>query len=397
MATYSQATIDAMNKRGKALLDPNKAKPPKPTPAKPTSTYVVPAASANITSQLNGLPYSYTPPNPAGSQTSYSSGSSGSSTSGGGKSRASDTTRIETSYTVGPSTTSPSWIGDGTSQTGNDSATTDTTPNDYYADLLANQEEAARIRTQGARDANMANVGKVNAYSDRALQNAYISKELNRVNMPQQLSALGYSGGATETSMTGAMTDYENRRGTIEQDRADALNDIYENDAQILATGNAELADLGTQYYQNLIEKQTRDEANALSQSRWQTEFNADQASEAYQNKLDLAKIKASYGDYSGLQALGISVNALNNDNGSTPATKAYTARAKTATASASSPTSSGNYNTVLNNVKRALGGSNAGSQASWNAAINYIQNELNKGTLTEYEAQQMLGQLGLN
>jgi hypothetical protein len=312
---------------------------------------------------------------------------------------------IEGTYSITGETLpdgSPTWLGNGTSDTGNgagipNTSTTDTTPNDYYADLLAKQEEEARIRTQGARDANMANVGKVNTYSDRALQNAYISKELNRVNMPQQLSALGYSGGATETSMMGAQTDYENRRGTIEQDRADALNDIYENDAQILATGNAELADLGTQYYQNLIEKQTRDEANALSQSRWQTEFDADQASEAYQNKLDLAKIKASYGDYSGLQALGISVNSLNNDNGSTPATKAYTARAKTATASASSPTSSGNYNTVLNNVKRALGGSNAGSQASWNAAINYIQNELNKGTLTEYEAQQMLGQLGLN
>src|SRR5690606_5895053 len=57
----------------------------------------------------------------------------------------------------------------------------------------------------------------------------------------------------------------------------------------------------------------------------------------------------------------------------------------------------SGNYNVVLNNVKRALGGSNAGSQVAWDQAINYIQNSLRSRMITEYEAQQMINQLGLN
>jgi hypothetical protein len=381
MATYSQATINAMNARGRNLLDPKKAKQPTPTPAKPVTIkpYTVPSASANVTGQLNGLPYSYTPPPKTTSprtQTSYSGGS-----------MAPDAKSISNTYSVDPGVIPPP----PTPDPDPNPDVPDTTANDYYADALASQEEAARIRTQAALEANNAYIPEINAYNDKRLQDAYISKELNRVNLPQQLSSLGYSGGATETSMLGAMTDYENRRGTIEQDRNDAVGKIRQNAAQIEATGNADLADMSAQYYQNMITKAQRDQENALSQSRWQTEFGADQASEAYQNQLDLAKLKASYGDYSGLQALGISVNALNDDNGSTG--RVY----KDKTTTPTSTTASGNYNTVLMNVKRALGGSNAGSSAAWDQAINYIQNSLRNRTITESEAQRMLGDLGLN
>jgi hypothetical protein len=269
MATYSAATIAAMNKQGKALLDAKRKglyNPPKPTPAKPVTTkpYTVPSGSANATGQLNGLPYSYTPPAgmaPLGNQKSGgSSSSSGSTSSTGRVVKSSDATPIDTSQT-------PSWLGGeggiGPGMDGINYGTTDTAANDYYDDLLANQEEAARIRTQAALEANNAYIPEINTYNDKRLQDAYISKELNRVNLPQQLSSLGYSGGATETSMLGAMTDYENRRGTIEQDRNDAVGKIRQNAAQIEATGNADLADMSAQYYQNMITKAQRDEATA--------------------------------------------------------------------------------------------------------------------------------------
>jgi hypothetical protein len=242
MPVYTQATINAMNARGKALLDLKKTKPPKPV-------YTVPAASSNVTSQLNGLPYAYTPPpktTTAGTQTSYSSGSAGSVPSW--------------QNTEEPSSVSSSDTG--TAKTGVTSIapeTIDTSINDYYADLLRKQEEAARQRTQSALEANNAYIPQINQYSDKQLQDAYISKELNRVNLPQQLSALGYSGGATETSMMGAQADYENRRGTIEQDRGDSLNKIRQNASQIEATGNADLADMSAQYYRDMIQKAQRD------------------------------------------------------------------------------------------------------------------------------------------
>jgi hypothetical protein len=258
MATYSQATINAMNARGRALLDPKKAKPPTPTPAKPV--YTIPSGSANVTGQLNGLPYTYTPPKTTSAGNQTSSGSSG-----GGSSRASDTRTIGSAATAIDTSQAPSYLGNGTSDTGygggtSNTAATDTAANDYYADLLAQQEEAARIRTQAALEANNAYIPEINAYNDKRLQDAYISKELNRVNLPQQLSADGYSGGATETSMLGAMTDYENRRGTIEQDRGDAIDKIRKNALQIEATGNADLADAASNYYQNMIAKAQRDQ-----------------------------------------------------------------------------------------------------------------------------------------
>jgi hypothetical protein len=300
-------------------------------------------------------------------------------------------------------TEQPAWLGGegatGPGAGGGGGGGGGSTANDYYGNLLTEQQKAAQERMQAALDANNAYIPQVNKYADKRLQDAYISKELNRVNLPQQLSALGYSGGPTETSMLGAMTGYENRRGAIEQDRSDAVGKIRQNAAQIEATGNADLADAASNYYQNMIAKAQRDEENALSQSRWQTEFSAGQQSEAYQNQLDMAKLKASYGDYSGLQALGISVNALNDGNGSTPSTRAYTARntGGTSARTANTPAASGNYNTVLMNVKRALGGSNAGSSAAWDQAVNYIQNSLRNRIITESEAQRMLGDLGLN
>lgn len=375
MATYTQATINAMNARGRNLLDQKKVKPPIPTPAGATGTilgrsgsraqdYITPTFTQPTVAQTTSTP----------------------SVSTGRVQKQNTPTIMEQS--------SPTWLGNGTSDTGygggtSNTAATDTTANDYYADLLEQQEEAARQRTEAALDANNAYIPQINTYNDKRLQDAYISRELNRVNLPQQLSSLGYSGGATETSMLGAMTDYENRRGTIEQDRSDALGKIRQNAAQIEATGNADLADMSAQYYQNMITKAQRDQENALSQSRWQTEFDASQQSEAYQNQLDMAKLKASYGDYSGLQALGISVNALNDGNGSTPTTKAYSARtASSGSANYETGTQNVNYYSEADRIlrQRTVPSSQVALIRAWNT----------QGKLSDTQAEALLKKYGL-
>lgn len=367
--------------------------------------------AALLASQKAGT---YKPPTPTSAKTYADNVASQGTTLGRSGSRASDpiyTGKVSATYV--PGTLGNQKVGSssgGTSSGGGDTGggggggggtdlgggSLDTTMQDYYADLLADllaeQQKAAQLRTQAALAANNAFIPQVNQLADQRLQDSYIAREMARVNMPQQLSAAGISGGAAETTLLGLDTNYQNNRNSIEQDREQALGEIRRNAQQIEATGNADLADLAANYYQNLVNKQMRDQENALTQSRWQTEFDADRADTAYNNKLRLAQYMAELGDYSGLRELGISVNALNDMNGSTPMTKAAPAKV-----TATTPTSSGNYNTVLNNVKRALGGSNAGSQMSWNAAVNYIQNSLKNGIITEYEAQQMLGQLGLD
>ena len=159
---------------------------------------------------------------------------------------------------------------------------------DYYAKYLADVEKAnreaqrqaeaaQRQRTEAAVQANNAYIPQVNQQTDKQLQEAYIAKQKARVEAPQALSAMGYTGGAAESSLMGLDTNYQNQRGEIEQGRNQAIDQIRQNEQQIRATGDANLADTAAQYYQNLMQAQAQAAQQAQSQSNWQREFDAQQ------------------------------------------------------------------------------------------------------------------------
>ena len=169
-------------------------------------------------------------------------------------------------------------------------------PQDFYADYLkdiqrANQmaqqeaERAAQLRTQSAISANNAYIPLVNQQTDEQLRQAYILAQKAKVNAPQALSAMGIQGGAAETSLMGIDANYGNQRQAYEQSRGQALGQIQQNEQQIRATGNADLASLGSQYYQNLMSAQQQAAQQAQSQYNWQTQFDANQG----QNEIDNA------------------------------------------------------------------------------------------------------------
>lgn len=251
---------------------------------------------------------------------------------------------------------------------------------EYYDKYLTEQQAGIDARTNAAIEANNAYIPQVNTQSDKALQDAYILREQNKVNAPQALSALGYTGGASETALMGINTGYENSRNTIETNRTNSLNDIYENERQIRATGDATKAEAAADYYNKLIAAQEKAKAAQQAQDNWQAEYNLEAkqyedaaAQQAWQNAYDERVL--------GMKQSSASSGSSGKSSGGATTDKNV----------------SGNYNVVLNNVKRALGGSNAGGQAAWNAVINYIQNSQRQGMITEYEAQQMINQLGLN
>lgn len=66
-------------------------------------------------------------------------------------------------------------------------------------------------------------VGDVNGATERAMQQAYLSSELQKRNIGQQLAALGRSGGASETTLLNMANNYGNARGTIDQNRTSQL------------------------------------------------------------------------------------------------------------------------------------------------------------------------------
>lgn len=178
---------------------------------------------------------------------------------------------------------------------------------DYYSNYLADIEranklaqekaaEAQRLRTEQAVTTNNAYIPQVNQQTDKQLQDAYIATQQAKVNAPQALSAMGYTGGAAESSLIGLDTTYQNQRGQMEQGRNDAINQIRQNEQQIRSTGDANLSDLASQYYNNLIQNQQQAQSMAQSQSNWQSEFDLNKQNQGKDDFIN--SLGAYYNDF---------------------------------------------------------------------------------------------------
>ena len=69
-------------------------------------------------------------------------------------------------------------------------------------------------RLNAARDKSM---GEVNSDAEKSLREAYINNMLSKKNLDQRLAAMGYNGGATETSMAQLANNYGSSRTDINE------------------------------------------------------------------------------------------------------------------------------------------------------------------------------------
>lgn len=172
--------------------------------------------------------------------------------------------------------------------------------------LIRQQEEAARKaeqeRINQAVSANNAYIPQVQEQSNKQLQEAYLSYMKSKKNAPQTLAALGYTGGATESTLMGLDTGYQGVRGDLETARNQSLDQIRQNEQQIRSTGNANLSDLASQYYGQYAQASQ----NALNMAREQENLERQLSAQQNDDVMNKAKLAAQYGDYSLLQQLGI-------------------------------------------------------------------------------------------
>ena len=128
--------------------------------------------------------------------------------------------------------------------------------------------EEAWSNTQNALRSNLDNAlanlqrqydygsGVMNDDAKKSLREAYINYMLNKKNLNQGLSAMGVSGGATESSMANMHNNYGNSRNGINQTLADNLADLlnnYQNNvASANQTYNSQYADAMNNYVNNL-------------------------------------------------------------------------------------------------------------------------------------------------
>lgn len=150
-------------------------------------------------------------------------------------------------------------------------------------------EQAAAARRQAAETAYQTGVGQVSsAYgagkeslqqqSEKDLQQAYIRRMQEERALPQQLQALGISGGGTESALAGLRATYGTNRaavqeaamgelGRLERERASQLAELENIRAQNLAAADIEQAQLIGQARSDLAQKLASQYASATPRS----------------------------------------------------------------------------------------------------------------------------------
>lgn len=97
--------------------------------------------------------------------------------------------------------------------------------NAYNSQLtsLANNLTEAKNQLQGSYDRTKTSI---NQDAEGSLRQAYINHMLSQKNLGQQMSAMGLSGGATETTLAGMLNNYGNARNNINTTAANNLANL---------------------------------------------------------------------------------------------------------------------------------------------------------------------------
>ncbi len=122
---------------------------------------------------------------------------------------------------------------------------------DQVAGNLRGNYDSTVERLNAARDKSM---GEVRGDAEKSLREAYINNMLSRKGLNQRLSAMGYNGGATESTMAGLENNYGNSRlginETLNKNIAD-LEQVYgDNLAEAFQSYNQAMSSLGMQRMQ---------------------------------------------------------------------------------------------------------------------------------------------------
>lgn len=214
-----------------------------------------------------------------------------------------------------------------------------------YDELLQQQQAAQQAAVdQAVNDLNGQKTGLDQSYADLYRQ-LYLDRRRAEKNLPQQMAAMGISGGLTESTALGLQTDYTNALRQGEQQRLSSLSDIDQAIANARLTGDIGMAQTAAQTamdklnsYGNVVSAMQnqqnwqnqfayQQQQDAIANQQWQQTFNRQQMLDelsrddlSYDRKLSLAQyLYENTGDASGFSALGFTpdqVAALQNSYG---------------------------------------------------------------------------------
>lgn len=183
--------------------------------------------------------------------------------------------------------------------------------------------DAQRASTQAAQQQYTNMIPEINQEADLLARQAYTAMKQQENALPQQLAAMGYGGGLSESSAVDLQTGYETNRNNILRDRDSAIRDIQSQAAMIGAQGDAAEAGIRADYLSQIaqMEEAARQAQAQRAWEAYQAELNrqwqAQQAAQDFENQKEYFKLQQQYkgSGNSGNSKPSVDWDMLNNTN----------------------------------------------------------------------------------
>lgn len=161
-------------------------------------------------------------------------------------------------------------------------------------DIYANYEDAVAERN-AALSSQYREQQRLLENDNKDQQRAnYITYMLSLNNAPSQMQAMGINGGVAESTLAGLKSDYMSNYNSAENTFTNAVNQLKISEANAIADGNMEKANMYSQLAQNSLSLQMQAADAQNSYNKWLAEFNLTKEQWAYQKTQDEADRLAS-------------------------------------------------------------------------------------------------------
>lgn len=321
----------------------------------------------------------------------------------------------------------------------------------YYQQILDTQDaqyaanqEAAMQRTAQTIASIRANEDNINNDFEKAQKENYINQIIQKNQMNDYMSAMGYTGGMAESTLQGINNNYATNRQSAISERDNALRQIEQLVAEAQASGNSDLADIANNYYNSYVKalqnqaqmkyqisENQRDQANLdrnyllqlrqqeMNERAYEDERKSEAAEKLASNDFDaflntykgkytkeatykkwienLKKMSDPYGYNK--QKIAYLTQYINSGMGKKKkAGKTTKSTNSDGLENGGSENNSGNYEYVRQNAYTNMYGNSTYGQrvGGQTSAVNYVKSQLQKGLISENEALTILSELGI-
>ena len=159
-----------------------------------------------------------------------------------------------------------------------------------YQDLEAQIREQNRLAVEQGTNRLNAQKANINQAADENARQAYVQYMQSQKALPQQLASQGISGGATETANLGLQTAYQNNVNSINQNKANRLQEIDNAIVDLQNTGDLSTVEQVLANNQAALDAYTANFDKGVGYNQWANEFNANRqdtmADLAYREKV---------------------------------------------------------------------------------------------------------------